>query len=446
MFHDDEMEAWEEELDGPEMSTGLLGDLVIIVGARGAVKVTRGTYPARYGLYGEIRTREFSFHFNPTGEIRYIRGLSRAWPHPWEWLKRSWGNDWIHYTVGHTKSWNKGRVKELVGENYQPCLSYESNAIDEGSPYTTPGISSAFSAWSQVYGDLCTKDLSGLKPELKAFVEKIIAASDDNALISRAEDLHRIIGGRVSVLPPDTRHVDYEVIPVNIADGCLYKCRFCTVKSRAKFLPKTPEEIDAQIEALAAYYGENLENLNALFVGDHDALAAGGELVAYAAEKAYEAFGFSRPHGGVPHLFLFASCASLAKADESTFSALNNLPYKVYINIGLESADDATLNTLGKPISAATVKESLEAMVKINARYDAIEVTANFLLGTTFSDAHHDAMASLLGSLPKEAARKGCIYLSPLVETQRREEVLPVFHRIKKASVLPCYLYLIQRL
>ncbi|VFQ44140.1 radical SAM protein [Desulfoluna butyratoxydans] len=434
----------ESVMDDEEMRSCCLGNLVVIINTRGAIPTAKGTYPARFGIYGEIRSREFAFHFNPTGEIRYMRGLTRAWPHPWEWLKRSWGNDWVYYSVGLDRG--QGRVKDWVGEDYLPCLSYESNAIREVTPYTEPGIARAFSAWSQVYGTLCTTSLEVLAPEMRAFVEQVIKANDDSALIRRAEDLHRIIGGRVSVLPPDTRHVDYEVIPLNIADGCLYKCRFCSVKSRAPFASRSDEEIAAQIEALKGYYGSSLQNFNALFLGDHDALAAGGERVAHAAQTACEAFGFGASKGAPPSVFLFGSCASFSKAGDETFKALEALPCTVYINLGLESADNDTLKMLGKPITAAMVTEALHKMVSVNARYPSVNVTANFLLGTTFSKAHHASIMALLGSVSREEGAKGCVYLSPLVETQRREEVLPMFHEIKEASGLPAYVYLIQRL
>jgi hypothetical protein len=101
----EEEEDWDDiPEDEPGMATGCLGDMVVIVNTRGAIAMAKGAYPARYGLYGEIRTKEFAFHFNPTGEIRYIRGLTRSWPHPWEWLKRTLGNDWIYYSVGDRKS------------------------------------------------------------------------------------------------------------------------------------------------------------------------------------------------------------------------------------------------------------------------------------------------------------------------------------------------------
>lgn len=438
-------DEWDELIDdGPEMNSCLVGDLIVVTNTRGAIAMTNAQYPAKYGLYGEIRTREFAFHFNPTGEIRYIRGLTQAWPHPWEWLKRTWGNDWVYYTVGLDRG--QGRVKDWMGENYIPCLSYESNAIREVNPYTEPGVSTAFSAWSMVYGTLSCTSLEDVPEDIRHFLTQVIEKNEDTALIEQTRKLHEIIGGRVSVLPPDTRHVDYEVIPLNIADGCLYRCKFCSVKTGNVFKARNKEDITRQIDELKAFYGENLQNLNALFVGDHDALAAGVELVTFAAVKAFEAFGFENHRAGAPSLFLFGSASSFLKTDETGFSRLNELSCKTYINLGLEAFDELTLQQLGKPISSETVKETLNKMIEINSRFPNIEVSANFLLGTTFSDAHHEALITNLGSLPESLCKSGCVYLSPLVETQHREDVLPMFHKIKNVSSLPAYVYLIQRL
>lgn len=145
-------------------------------------------------------------------------------------------------------------------------------------------------------------------------------------------------------------------------------------------------------------------------------------------------------------MFLFGSAGSFLKTEEAEFRRLNELPYKSYINLGLEAFDDMTLQQLGKPITGKMVLKSLQKMIHINTLFSNIEVSANFLLGTTFSDAHHEALVKNLGDLPEEMCKSGCIYLSPLVETQHREEVLPMFHTIKKESLLPAYIYLIQRL
>lgn len=438
-------DEWEEFADdSPDMQSCLVGDLVIVTNTRSAIALTNKDYPAKYGIYGEIRTREFAFHFNPTGEIRYIRGLTQAWPHPWEWLKRTWGNDWVYYTVG--LDWGQGRIKDWMGENYIPCLSYESNAIREVNPYTEPGVSTAFSAWSMVYGTLSSTSLDGVPEDIRAFLKQVILKNKDDALIEQTKKLHDIIGGRVSVLPPDTRHVDYEVIPLNIADGCLYRCKFCSVKTGNVFKARKRESIVQQIDELKNFYGTNLQNINALFIGGHDALAAGVDLISFAAEKAYEEFQFENHIAGKSSAFLFGSASSFLRTDEDEFKQLNELPYKIYINLGLEAFDELTLQQLGKPITSEMVKQSLQKMIAINGSYSNIEVSANFLLGTTFSDAHHEALISNLSDLPDGAGNSGCIYLSPLVETQHREKVLPMFHKIKEKSDLQAYIYLIQRL
>ncbi|MBU0992944.1 MAG: hypothetical protein KJ737_10665 [Proteobacteria bacterium] len=160
--------------------------------------------------------------------------------------------------------------------------------------------------------------------------------------------LHEIIGGRMSVLPPDSKHADYEVIPVTIADGCLYRCAFCSVKSGRKFQARSLENISVQLSELKKFYGTNLQNLNAIFIGNHDGLAAGKDAISFAAIRAYAIFGFNKNAGGPCTLFLFGSVLSFFKAEDSLFDMLNRLPYKTYINLGLEAFHGPTLTQLGK--------------------------------------------------------------------------------------------------
>lgn len=53
------------------------------------------------------------------------------------------------------------------------------------------------------------------------------------------------------------RHADYDIIPLNIADGCLYHCKFCCVKTDQKFQKRSKENILQQIVALKDHFGEN---------------------------------------------------------------------------------------------------------------------------------------------------------------------------------------------
>ena len=66
-----------------------LKNLEIAVDKQRADRHAKVTYPIRYGRFCEIRTPEYLFQFNLNGEVKYIRGLSRNWPHPAEWLKRT---------------------------------------------------------------------------------------------------------------------------------------------------------------------------------------------------------------------------------------------------------------------------------------------------------------------------------------------------------------------
>jgi hypothetical protein len=418
--------------------------LAITVEKNGSRRFTKASHPTRFGKYAEIRTRDHEFHFNLNGQVRFIRGLGSDWPHPFEALKRTDGNDWVYYSVG--AAIQQQGIQSWLGEYYLPCFAYQSNAIVNFTPYFLPVVTGAFAAWAQLYANIRTMSMDGLPTRTRAFLNRV-AENDDSALHSRAEDLHTIIGDRVSVLPPDTRHVDYEVIPLNIADGCLYHCKFCCVKSSKSFHPRSMENIREQIRNLKDFHGRNLQNYNALFLGNHDALAAGADRVCMAASEAFNAFDIGNANIGHPRLFVFGSVDSFLKAGDSLFENLDQLPFFTHINIGLESVDAETLAEIGKPLAVADVHEAFCKMTDVNRSYENIEVTANFLLGDPLSTYHHQSLADLLGNVSDIPPGKGAVYLSPLAgHQQESEELLQSFFEIKDKSRLPVFIYLIQRL
>jgi len=420
-----------------------LDNLAIVIEKEGNSNIAKSSYPIRYGKYSEIKTKDYEFHFNLNGEIKFIRGLKKSWPHPSEWLKRSDGNDWGYYSVGAATNFRD--IHKLTGEYYLPCLNYPSNSIIEFNPYTNPDIASAFAAWSQLYANLSCMKIDGLPSGITDFLSLIINNNEDK-LIDQSKRLHSIIGGQASVLPPDTRHVDYEVIPLNISDGCLYNCRFCCVKSHKILQPRSWSNILDQIQQLKTFYNRNIANYNALFLGNHDALGVGEELICMAASEAFKAFGFKNSNIKKPVLFLFGSVGTLLKAGNDLFKNLSELPFYTYINIGLESIDAATLAFINKPLEASDVREALDKMLGINRDYPNIEITANFLLGDQLPYNHKKSLAELLNSLHETSSKKGAIYLSPLKDNLNREALLKSFFEIKKISKLPAYIYLIQRL
>ena len=425
------------------MAFSPLNNLLISVEKQGPGKIKKDTFPFRYGKYSEIKTSEYEFRFNLNGEIKFIRGLNVNWPHPAEQLKRTDGNDWVYYTVGDISG--EHGIISWLGEYYLPCLPYPSNSIWEINYYSTPGIMNAFAAWPQLYGNLYGSRRDRLHTKAKELIDLIIE-NHDGVLYERSQRLNEIIGGRVSVLPPDTRHIDYEIIPLMISDGCLYHCNFCCVKSALKFQARSRTDILEQIGKLKDFYGRNLENYNGLFLGNHDALEAGEELISDSASEAYKAFGFGRPGGMTPLLFLFGSVHSLFKSEHRLFERLNQLPFYTYINIGLESNDTPTLAHIGKPLDESNVCEAFKKMLDINATYKNIEVTVNFVIGKGLSAEHYASLKQLLQTGSDNSSGKGAVYLSPLKDSPKKRELLSLVNEIKEQSKIPVYIYLIQRL
>ncbi len=418
--------------------------LGIAVEKNGSRHFTKSSNPTRFGKYSEIRTWNHEFQFNLNGQIKFIRGLGMDWPHPFETLKRTDGNDWVYYSVG--AAIQQLGIRDWLGEYYLPCFAYQSNAIVNFTPYSLPAVTNALAAWAQLYANIRTMSMNGLPAKTRTFLNSI-AKNDDSALYARAENLYTIIGGNVSVLPPDTRHVDYEVIPIIIADGCLYHCKFCCVKSSKRFQKRSMENIREQIRNLITFHGPNLRNYNALFLGNHDALAAGADHICITASEAFNAFDMENANLNNPRMFMFGSADSFLKAGTMLFENLDRLPFFTNINIGLESVDKETLADIGKPVEVEDIHESFRKMTDINRTYDNIEVTANFLMGDPLSPDHHHSLADVLANVSDIPNGKGAVYLSPLAgRRQKGEELLQSFFEIKNKSRLPVFIYLIQRL
>ena len=133
-----------EETDtGRKMESYQIDDLTITPVKEGAREFGKFSYPVRYGRFSEIRTPEYTFQFNLNGEIKFIQGRGRTWPHPAEWLKRTAGNDWVYYSAGDYKG-----VYDLLGEYYYPYLSYASNALLGDNPFGDMIIKRAVHSWT----------------------------------------------------------------------------------------------------------------------------------------------------------------------------------------------------------------------------------------------------------------------------------------------------------
>jgi hypothetical protein len=420
-------------------------NLITTLGKEGARVFSKVSFPIRHGLYSEIKTPDFIFQFNLNGEIKYIQGMGLNWPHPAEWLKRTVGNDWIYYSSGDYKD-----LYDYIGEYYFPYLSYPSNSIMDGDPFGDGEVNFAMESWQLLQVKL-KKMISEAKPRsLKDFLTRIIK-NDEATLKQRSKKLHQLINGQITVLPPESRHVDYEVIPIIIADGCLYNCGFCRVKTGQDFVPRSPKDIIGQIKNLKRFYGQDLQNYNAIFLGQHDALSAGRELLEFAARNAYDIFEFERSHLKGTCLFLFGSVDSMIHSKNHLFETLNDLPFSTFINIGLESNDPMTLSALKKPVPIDKVRGAFGRILEINRKYEKIEVSVNFVFGKDLPPTHLPSLFELTKNRPDLSGGKGAFYLSPMVDEGMRDrdskrELLRKFLKFKTQCRLPAFIYLIQRL
>ena len=127
------------------------------------------------------------------------------------------------------------------------------------------------------------------------------------------------------------------------------------------------------------------------------------------------------------------------------FEKLSSHAYETYINIGLESPDQDTLDLLEKPLTATDVKSAFEKAQDINKSCQRVNVTSNFVLGKDLPRKHLEAVKSLVSQSGMKRD-KGTIYLSPLIGASERRQILNDFREIKRSSLLPVHLYLIQRL
>ncbi len=406
---------------------------------KGGSNYAKLSYPIHCGMFTEIISDSFILHFNLKSEILRARGKGANWGHPHEWLKRTQGNDWIYYSTGGYNG-----VFEAIGEYYLPNFDYQTNNLLGGHPFSESTISGLTISWYQLLTELA-ENLNDASKPVRRFLDRALT-NTPACLAEKAKRLQEIIGGRTSVLPPDARHVDYNLIPLTIAEGCLHKCRFCKVKNASSFSSKTTIEIGDQIGRLKNLYSEDLPNYNALFLGEHDALQAGGKLICFSIEEAYRQFGFADSHIAEHKSFFFGSATSLVNSPEQLFVNLEKLPGMYYINIGLESADQDSLDKLGKPISVSLVQEAFRRMQEINDRYSSIEVTANFIMDDQLPANHYPAILELIRESLVHTKPKGSIYFSPLTFSQPSRARLFEFNRLKILSRLPTFLYIIQRL
>lgn len=394
------------------------------------------SFPASRGLYTEIRWRGYRFEFDLNGCIRKIWGGGKEWPHPWDWLARTQTNRWMYLSgQGYEDTF------ALTGGYYHLyAQGQEMDPAHREHPLGEPHVKEAFRAWDELR-ELLPRALA-LAPEGVAGVLEAILRMTPRVLARRALELCRILKATIPVLPPETHLVEYQVLPVLVAEGCTANCRFCSVKTASDFAPRTLGEIAEQIEGLRAFYGPELANYNSVFLGQNDALSAGMDMVLQAAWMAWERFELARSYHPFPRLFLFSGAEAFLSLDARSVAALERLPYSgVHVNVGVESLDGATLEILGKPLSARAARECVERAFELNRRPGPLEVGLNFVSGDSLPPSHWRLLEEAL-CRPGPRLCKGAAYVSPLGGCVREpRELRRRVLELKARASIPLFLY-----
>lgn len=407
------------------------------LGVVGAVRYLKASWPVRYGCFHEISTPEYIFQFSPQGVIRFMQGRPGTWHDHSDWFKRTAGGDWVYYSSG---GYN-GAISSM-GEHYIPLFSYPSNNVigEKKYPYEKclKGLAALESTlhWADAVAGKAPLDVA-------TFLRDAVRKNQPASLERLADRFHHLTHGPLSVLPPDSRHVDYDILPLRLAEGCLYHCRFCGVKSPRPFGVNERGAVADEVALLGDYFKDDLVNMGGVFLGEHDALAAGSSRVVEAAEACQTLWGDGRAMVDTPSLFLFGSPDALVEVSEAGWESMARLPFKVWINTGIESLDEATLDFLGRPTPMALVTEAVRRADAVMRRHENISISLNMVTGDALPPTHDDALTRFVAS---RDVRSAPIYLSPLKSDSQRRIVMDALIALKRISRAPLYLYLLQRL
>lgn len=412
-------------------------DIELLFGREGRRDWAKFSFPVLYGQSVQAKWGKYLFDFDLNGALKKISGFPPTWPNQLEQLKRTMANTYIYYGIfGYEATYH------MLKNYYVPFNGTCDPPVFNEQPFAEPHIQTALEAFDRFVLE-CPEEADRAESRAAAKFLRKIASQDRAFLAAQASRLHEIIGGSVPVLPPDTLLVDYEVIPVLISDGCLYGCRFCGFGNKKKYSTLDHASILSQLNDLKEFYGEDLSNYNSVFIGQNDALAAGAELVEFAAMASYEILELKKSYHHGAFLFLFASADSLLNCSDKLFQFLNSSPYETHINIGLESPSSATLRMLGKPLTSSRVREAFMRAGEINKKYEKINVSTNFVLGQSLPPEHLESVISLLSSAPVYSGRD-TVYLSPLMNDCERMQIRDEFTEIKRRSRPDVFLYTIQ--
>jgi Radical SAM superfamily len=217
------------------------------------------------------------------------------------------------------------------------------------------------------------------------------------------EDAARFLAASrsVGILPPD----QYLSLVVQVTEGCSWNaCTFCRLYRDVPFRWKRPEELEAHLDGLLAYFGPSLALRRSVFLGDANALCLAHDRLLPLVERVAARL------PGAP-LFSFVDAWTGRRRTPAEWRDYAGLGLR-RVYVGLESGDPGLLAWLEKPGSPQDAVDLVGALHE-----SGVAVGVIVLLGAggeRFAEAHAVRTAETLSAM--QLRSDDLVYFSEYVD------------------------------
>jgi radical SAM superfamily enzyme YgiQ (UPF0313 family) len=243
---------------------------------------------------------------------------------------------------------------------------------------------------------------SPFTPEAEALFQAV--ANFDSSRAARDTSGYLQVYKPVGILPPD----QYMAVVLQMTEGCSFNtCTFCNFYRDRPFRIKTPDEFSQHIDLVKAYLGAGFSLRRTIFLGDANALVVPMSRLVPLVDRVNQAFDVEAIGG----IYAFLDGFSGEKKSRADYVELRKRGLK-RVYIGMESGNDALLQFLKKPGSAADV---IQTALTIKEAGLAVGIIA--LLGAgghTYAEGH--VRDTIQANNKMELGLDDIIYFSELIE------------------------------
>ncbi|HXF68444.1 MAG TPA: radical SAM protein [Thermoflexus sp.] len=215
----------------------------------------------------------------------------------------------------------------------------------------------------------------------------------------------------IGILPPD----QYLSLVVQATIGCPFNtCIFCGFYRTLPFRVRSPEEFEAHLEAIRAFFGEGLSLRRTIFLGSANALAIPMPRLLALLERLRRVFPLrtdGEERHGFAGIYAFLDGFTGLKKTVGDYEALRALGLR-RVYIGLESGHDPLLAFLRKPATAEQMIETVRRLKGAGLQVGVIVMIG--VGGDRFAADHVEDTVAVLKAM--SLGRGDLVYLSDFVE------------------------------